>query len=331
MTKPQRRRVLIGLCVLVVCVVGLAFFIKGSAKPEFGPVTYSPDGKYIVFSYEFAKTCFLYRASLESGQATRITAAPDGCESDPSYSADGKLIAYSYRLPEQQKSAIYLVGADGANPHLLVGGGEDDAFPAFSPRTAEIFFLRSQFFGNYDGINPDRRHDIDLFTTDLSGKVQQITSRKYYDASPPSVSPDGGQVIFKTLEDSGDQILIYSTKDIHSPPLVLQPDVPNASKSLGQVSFMPSGQSIVFMSASTGKNGYYDYDVFEMDLKDKKLTSFTTDNGYANGVRPSPDGRFAIFERWEMKNGDPNGNGLFLLDLKTHQISRLNITGIEPQ
>jgi Tol biopolymer transport system component len=322
------RKVLITISVLVVCAAGLALFVTDTSMPEFGPVTYSPDGKYIVFSYRLGRKCFLYRALLQTGQATRITAAPDGCEADPSYSPDGKLIAYSYRLPEQQKATIYLVGADGENPHRLVAGSDDDAFPAFSPRGDGIFFLRSRFFGNYDGINPDRRHDIDVFMTDLSGKVQAITSRKFYDASPPSISSDGKQVMFKSLESGGDQIFLYSTKEVDAPPTMLQPHVPKARDILGQVSFMPTGNSIVFMSASTGKSGYFDYDVFEMDLKDNRLTRFTTDNGYADGVRPSPDGMNAIFQRWEMSNGRPHGNSLFLLDLRTHQISRLNFTGI---
>lgn len=179
---------------------------RAGGAAEFGPVTFSRDGKFIVFSHSKGESCFLYKTNLATGQATRLTQAKTGCEASPAYSPDGKVIAFSYATKKSAKANIYLVDSDGTNQRHIVQSESDDTFPIFAPSGAKIYFARSLFFGNYDGINPDRKHDWDVFSIDLNGSnLKAITAGKFYAMSAPSIPPDGANLIFTTFEQTGSQ------------------------------------------------------------------------------------------------------------------------------
>ena len=61
-------------------------------------VSVSPDGKLLsgVYGYQDEHGVFIYKIAVETGVATRLTEAKSGWESSPTFSADGKQIAFSY-------------------------------------------------------------------------------------------------------------------------------------------------------------------------------------------------------------------------------------------
>ncbi|MGC2110346.1 MAG: hypothetical protein WA655_12570 [Candidatus Korobacteraceae bacterium] len=323
------------LVILIPCLLG-ATGCRASEATEFGPVTFSPDGKFIVFSYSNGDSCFLYKADLASDKATRLTQTKTGCEASPAYSPDGKLIAFSYASKKSGKANIYLIGGDGTNSRHIVVSDADDTYPIFSPSGSKLYFARSLFFGNYDGINPDRKHDWDIFSADISGSnPTQITTGKFYSMSPPSVSPDGKNLIFTTFEQTGSQFELYSASGTQ-PPTILQPHVPNEprladkpSPAFGDVWYMPDGKSVVFLAASQMPQRNYDYDVFRMNLEKRTPEKLTFANEYADAVRPSPDGKVLIFAKWRLNSeGRPSGNELYMIDLHARELKPLKLTGL---
>ena len=83
------------------------------------------------------------------------------------------------------------------------------------------------------------------------------------------------------------------------------------------------------LAASQGAESSYDYDVFRMNLEKAAPEKLTFANGYADGVRPSPDGKRLILLKWETNaEGRLGGNGLYVLDLTARELKALKLTGL---
>ena len=96
----------------------------------------------------------------------RLTSAQSGIESEASFSHDGKLVTYSFAASPSSKSTVWVVGADGNNPHPLTNADEDALHPAFSPDDKNIFYaapaglaitLLSRLHGGMNGTSTRER------------------------------------------------------------------------------------------------------------------------------------------------------------------------------
>jgi Tol biopolymer transport system component len=90
---------------------------------------WSPDGSSLVYAADGV----LSIADVASGavrQVTRMDEPPLGGASQPSWSPDGRVIAYTRGESCWRCTGIWLVGADGSNNHRLVLDGHR---PVFSP------------------------------------------------------------------------------------------------------------------------------------------------------------------------------------------------------
>jgi Tol biopolymer transport system component len=193
----------VSVMALLSCVL-LASSCRGSPDRQvFGPVSFSPDGKTIVFSHGNGNECSIYKADLASGHAQRLTKTHAGCESDPTFSPDGKLIAYSYISAPGAKSALFVMNDDGSNARQISSGSSDDLYPIFATDTHAVYFARARFFGHYSPIAKKRRHDLDLFSVDLrNSKEAEITEQHFFDAKSLCLSPDGKELLISTSRGS---------------------------------------------------------------------------------------------------------------------------------
>lgn len=91
---------------------------------------WSPDGSTIVYSRDSTPetedgwTGHIWTLSVGAGSAARLTAASAVDEGYPAYSPDGSQIAYA------RDGAVWVMGADGTDPHQLVADGST---PRWSP------------------------------------------------------------------------------------------------------------------------------------------------------------------------------------------------------
>lgn len=316
-----------------ILLLSLLLFDVTRLAAQFGPVSFSPDGKFIAFNYSNSGSCFIYEADLQTGAARRITKAADGCESDPAFSNDGKVLAYSYAPHGNQHSNLYVVDADGSNSHLLLQADANDMYPVFAPDGRTLYFMRSLAFKNYSPIVRPRYHDFDLYRMDLkSHQVQAITHGKFYDVCQPSVSPDGKNVIFKVPRSDKYALIevfrVYSVVGAVNVQSELQPRVPGEPASgpiPGDVQYLPNGTDIIFQAASNG-SPYYNYDIYRMNVDGSHLENLTKNIGYADGIRPSPDGKTAMFLKGDEEN---HTNRLYKLELATREVTLLPLTGIK--
>lgn len=324
-----------GFAVLAAALIAFTWAQSASEKADhggaIGSVTFSPDGQSVLLSRSQADSEFLYKVALDSGTATRLTSASSGYENSPSYSSDGKRIAFAYAAQRGEHSRIFLMDANGANPQPLFSSdaNADDFFPRFAPTGKMIYFARSAFFGHYSPIARSSLHEWDIYATDIDARnVRPLTNERFYEVSEPSLSSDGKKMLFSVETQAGSQLHIYSL-DSDAPLAVLQPHVPNEPRSpiYANAVLAPDGRSIVFLAATQGTKAF-DYDVYRLDLASNAVEKLTTANGYATNLCLSIDGKNAVFLRWSSKYGStPTVSRMYLLDLTTKRVTALPITG----
>ncbi len=296
-------------------------------------ITFAPDGHSVLLSRSQGDSSLLYHVALDTGKSVRLGKAASGRESSPSFSPDGKQVAFVYAAREKEHSRIFIMDADGSNVHPLFSASveADDLSPRFALNGKRLYFTRSRPFVN--DLPTARRvsREWDVYSVDLDGQnVQLLTDRHFYDSSAPSFSGDGKKMVFSTeSEGGGRQLHVYSFGQMTEPEAVLQPHVPNEPRWLiySNASLDADGSSVYFLAASQGAK-VFDYDVYRLDLSGNAVEKITTANGFASDLCVSADGRYAAFLRWTSKWGStPNISKVYLLDLTTKRLTALNISG----
>jgi len=337
-THSQRREWLIaGSVVMGVVLIALVWKWNGSqGEVQNGGIrgiTFAPDDRSVLLSRSQGDSSLLYRVPLDSGKSERLDKADSGRETSPSFSPDGKQIAFVYVAQENEHSRIFIMDADGSNVHPLFSSSvdADDLSPRFALNGKEIYFARLRPVVNDMPTARRVSRQWEVYSANLDGQnVQQLTNRHFYDSSAPSISGDGKKMVFSTeTESSREQLHVYSLDNPAKPEIVVQPHVPNEPRSpiYASVRLAADGGSIYFLAASQGAKAF-DYDVYRLDLASNVVEKLTIANGFASDLCVSDDGRYAVLLRWTAKWGStPNISRLFLLDLTTKRLTALNITG----
>lgn len=297
-------------------------------------VAISPDGKLVAADVKIGDASFIYKIPVDTGIAVRLTNATTGEETRPSFSPDGKRVAYAYWPGKGKRSRIAMVNVDGSDLRQWSPSGVVDLSPVLSPDNKTIVFSRTESYSSDSPVAQSHPHGWGFFAANLDGtNVRQITNESFYMASPASVSSDGeSMVIVAEGLETSDQIAIYSLTHPGSAAKTFLPHVPHEADHrhpiLAYPNYAPDG-SILFMAATNGKHGF-DYDVYRLDLETGALGALTKGNGYATELRVSAEGKTAAFLKWR-KNwlGDLVGNQIYLLDVQSRSLRPLEIKGLE--
>ena len=323
------------LCAGLFLLLLTCFSYGSSSSGQIRSLAGSPDGKLIAVEFAKGDTAFIYKVPIETGNGTRLTSAKTGVESRPTFSPDGKHIAYTYSPGKGARSGIVVVNPDGSDLRPWSQSEANDFSPVFSPDNKTLVFSRSGFYGSYSPISQAHHHAWRFYASDMDGtNLRELTSESFYMASPASLSPDGkNMVIVAEGLNSNREITIYSLDRPGKPIQSLRPHVPNEADHKNPIlnfpNYMPDGKSILFMAASNGKHGY-DYDVYSVDLASGSLDRLTIGNGYATDLKVSVDGKTAVFLKWQSDwHGTPVKSEPYLLDVETRKVTPLRITGLD--
>jgi Tol biopolymer transport system component len=128
-------------------------------------------------------------------------------DSKPSFSPDGRIVAFERRVPEDGQE-IYLKALDDARPKQITDGPNLKETPVFSPDGTRIAFLHTEGVPPTEG-NPGYIHGpTDIFTMrpDGTGKrrITNVASGKH--VIHPDWSPNGSRLVYNVYSDFTDNV-----------------------------------------------------------------------------------------------------------------------------
>ncbi len=273
---------------------------------EFEPA-WSSDGFEIAFVSGTGANATLIQSANASGQVkTVLTAAPGARIDSPTYSPDGKRVAYTEI-------------AAGKSRMLVSGqpvGDANDVFP-FPPTwlsSNEIIYTGNgkilastiggetrtiPFQATFDVNRPAYKHRVSDFDSTVPRQIKGIVN--------PALSPDGNRVVFEALN----QLWLM---EIGGKPQQLTHD--NFYKQ--SPAWSPDGKLIAFSSDKAGTADIYVYDV--ASHTERRVTSLA-DSAEVDAAW-SPDGKKIAFNK--------QNDTTYIVDLATGEISEAVKPTFEP-
>ncbi len=207
----------------------------------------------------------LWVADADGSQPIRIT-VDEGIESDPYFSPDGKLIAFSAQY--DGNNDVFIIPVDGGIPVRLTWHPGNDIVKGFTPDGGSVLFAsqRSTFSGRY----------YQLYTVKITGGLPE--KLEIPNAWFACYSPDGKSMAYTPLTPQYLQwknyrggtistIWIYSFAD-HSVVKIPQPQ-----GGCNDADPMWAGNKIFFTSDRNGEFNLFVYDIASKEIK--QLTSYT--------------------------------------------------------
>jgi len=98
----------------------------------------SPTGDRMIFQSWRSGSREIWGARTDGSDPIQLTNHPGESAGNPSWSPDGKFIAFDARL--DSFSHIYLIGANGGPPRTITSGSYNDVAPAWSPDGRYLYF-----------------------------------------------------------------------------------------------------------------------------------------------------------------------------------------------
>jgi Tol biopolymer transport system component len=199
-----------------------------------GFTDFSRDGQWI--AYVTHPQGMLWRSRIDGSERMQLTFPPMDPIANPRWSPDGRFIAFT---EWGHPSKIYLVGADGGKPTLLLSGDFSPADPSWFPDSNSMVY-GGQAANELPGVRSEIR------VLDLKTKESRTIPGSQGMFSP-RLSPDGHYL----AAQSGDlfQLWLYGFETGRWQQLAL----PKLQKStgVGWASWSHDGRYLYYMSGST--------------------------------------------------------------------------------
>ena len=177
--------------------------------------SWSPDGQRIVFTsnrdghfMHGIPTDEIYVMDANGRNQQNLTNNPS-YETSPSWSPDGKRIAFDSNRDGRFNWEIYVMDADGGNVQRLTNNPDpnehpDDRYPSWSPDGKRIVFSARR--EGHVVHNLDTTYEIYVMDVD-GGNPQNLTNNRIFDWFP-SWSPEGERITFVSRRDGNSEIYV---------------------------------------------------------------------------------------------------------------------------
>ncbi len=225
----------------------------------------------------------LWVANADGTQPIRLT-VDRGVESSPSFSPDGKTIAFSAQY--DGNTDVFIIPTEGGIPKRLTWHPSADLVRGFTPDGKSVLFLspRSVFTTRY----------AQLFTVPLTGGM--ATQLEIPNANWAAYSPDGKQMAYTPLSDPFKQWKHYRGGSIATIWIYSFADrsvvkIPQPTGGCNDVNPMWKGNTIYFRSDRNGE-----FNLFAYNTSTKKIDQLTEFKDFPILNAGATDGKI-IFEQ----------------------------------
>jgi Tol biopolymer transport system component len=241
--------------------------------PDAAP-QWSPDGREIVFMSYHDTTAgevaphpdlFVMRAD---GRIVRRLTQSNAWYSSPTWSPDGRRIAYDANDPVTGVSRVYVMNADGSDPQPLTSPDRGSWAPDWSPDGTKILYLSLPA----EGVSR-----IYVMRSDGTG-AQQIPSDAACALGVFDVefSPDGSRIAYTCEAELGTTAIFVMNAD-GTGSSRLTPVSADGSLSYMGATWSPDGRTIAFTRGFFDSTNTFRTDIFSMSASGGEATRLTTD------------------------------------------------------
>ena len=204
----------------------------------------------------------LWSAKLDGSDVRRLTTA-DGDESNPYFSPDGSLIAFTGNYDGNQD--VYVIPATGGTPRRLTFHPGPDIAQGFTPDGKRVLFVSTRS-GNTTRL-------AQLYTIPVEGGVEEQLSIP--NAFQATYSPDGRRVAYNPLPRAFDQWKRYrggraSQIWLYTNGTNAMEKIPQPASRSNDVDMMWIGDAVYFRSDRDGE-----FNIWAFDTKTKALKQLT--------------------------------------------------------
>jgi len=260
--------------------VVLVIFQTGCARDEatapqpVGPTTQVVGSSTVASGIAFWSTAGgtgIFVMAADGSERTRLT-GPGAFDFDPSFSPDGRQIAFSRWLAgELQLAEILVMAADGSGVTRITNNDYPDEQPTWSPDGRQIALVSRQ----------DNNWDIYVINADGSARTR-LTDHPGRDQNP-KWSPDGQKIAFWSDRDGNLDVYVMNTDGSALTRLTTDPGVDV------EPTWSPDGRRIAFSSGRDGNS-----EIYVMGADGSAPTRLTNNPASDGTPSWSPTGRIAF-------------------------------------
>jgi Tol biopolymer transport system component len=231
----------------------------------------------------------LYLVQPDGTGLTRLT-DNDVVDTSPSWSPDGRQIAYRSRVPDAS-SDIFIMNADGSNPRNLINDSVhdqalDEFFPEWSPSGDKIALYTDRHTNSRTSLNGCALHRAGVM--EIDGGKDNIRALDAWLGNQESMGwhPDGVHLAVSTRCHEGSQSdLILWNVETDEVSLLTNDVYADTTPA-----FSPDGRFLAYLSFRNGQA-----DIYMMDMSSGEVINLT--NAPSRDTHPtwSPDGTQIAF------------------------------------
>lgn len=271
--------------------ISTLFGVRKKTEGLIPSISFSPDGKSIVFAMSAGGAMGIYVKQLNQNEPTRLTDDKWNNQT-PVWSPDGQQIAFVSN--RDNKSAIWMISPNSRTSVLKTN--------------LEVDFNLCQLLKwSNDGKRLYFQTGRALKTIELdSGQVKDVSFPTANVGSEFSISQDESLVAFVTLEGEKGTLWTYNLKTEELTEVISQID------STFSPALLPDNKRIIFSSNQNGNSQLY-----ITDLASKKPAQITFGDSNAFSSAVSTDGRRIVFV------SETNVANIFALDVNSKEEIRL--------
>ena len=251
---------------------GLAYQFTHSDNSD---LSFSPDGKQIVFVSVIAGREQLMRMNIDSSNPVQLT-KDEADHEDPAWSPDGRKIAFV--LIRDGLEQIHIMNPDGSGVEAITTQEHKTIHPAWSTDSNNILYCTD------DDLHPPAKNDAEIYSINVASRqTSKVISGGVN--TYPALSPDGKKIAFRRMVETTNSEILVANSDGSAAA-----NITNSPAFDGWPAWSPKGTKIAFASNRAGN-----HEIYMMNPDGTGVHKVANTEGRATAPKWSVDGSTIYF------------------------------------